>query len=1465
VTVEARDPPYGGASARPAARTHPFRRRRRQWVVTLAVALVVIMVLSGVPVVVDAASGAHPAQAATSAAAPAVVANASSPPSSHVTNAVVGPNPGMCSLGVRLYCSGADGANATPAAPAGTLAGKPSNWKNITPPSGKPNPSDRILPAMAYYPSGHETLLFGGDGPELNDFFEDTWGYSGGAWKLLINESDCTSASCPAARAGAMLAYDAQNQSMLLFGGYSILTLLVGPANGSSDSPYLTTENYETVYNDTWEFANNTWTNVTSKVGKGPSPRFSGVMTYDPSDNYDVLFGGEGASYNSLGDTWKFSEGLWTNLTSSLTTAPSSRAGASIAYAPNGWVLLFGGEDITGDGATAAIVQNPCDGGGGIAWWFYQGAWTVSAGYNNYCPPPEPANSTASEPTPAVTPVGYPPCGRVDGALGWSPKNQRFVLYGGYGPDIVSSGGCSTTNVYLNDSWTYDLPNGGGFLWNNATSPPGPPARAYMGYSSDYSSDYFEIFGGQLASGSYVNETWRFYEILYARLSGPTGYNTNPGALNLLGGDFFSLGYGGTGELDYQFTIKNVRNDNKLTYGQCDWFYNTTGTALPYDGSTVLDCEPVGKDYGIYHIELVVTDEGNTSHPTATANWTFEVVPPEQMRLYSEYAGDFYANVNFENTFTIYAEVANQSATSMTATIGGHSLTFVQGSQSRWWNATNVQMSGFSYGAELSVTAQFGSNWTQNLTDTLTIVDTPSWLLTLFKATGAHRQVTPAGAGPFNKSYTISEEYDWSLSNSSNFSIPVPLVGGSYGLIPSVNVTFNATSAGDLTVKGTLSLSTPTITIGPASLKISAFISMAGTFEVNFPGVQWVSAQATIGVTASLNASIPIYGFSLFGINVGFTLQLGISPSITLTMILAPLTAGGTAIIPGIDLEIQRFLASFTLSLSAAINFGIGIASVGLGVGLSIALAFTISPFGVTGGWVNGTIFVTAQFLWWSDSFNIVGPANIYSWSGPAGPASEVYVAPGYNNGTGTKWTVQVEYYKASDYDAKIWNPASSSGPAISDIYPWTEVSAAAAYNGADLFFTDANTSEPATYGLLVSAAHLDSATNKFTGLPAPWDTDDYELANPQATTLPDGEIYVVWSALPSSEASVNSPLNLTSIELQGAVFDPGTNSWGAIHTFSSGGFAESYQVDAVHNSGVLLELTASTPLLTKTSTERLVEYSLASGDVLANVSVSNLSEVVAVRGASDLAVVETIGGNYSLISLPTGGSVTVDDSPPAYAHVLSETFVQDSSTVLVILYRANFSSDLVLYNTSSSTTIGNLTLGTDVLQGEGIAAGGTVYVFVRSAHALTGWSDPGGTFSNFTSIPLSGVVSFGLVQAGSSIVVYAIAPTGGNSTEPIRELELTELGASLAAVPVPAGVKVVTGAIAPPDYALYLGVVAGLVVLLLAVVALVGRRRRAPRGPPKPFAPASPPPGVSGEPAASPPPSPPPSGPAPP
>ncbi len=1188
-------------------------------------------------------------------------------------------------------------------------------------------------------------------------------------------------------------------------------------------------------------------------------------MAFDPSDNYDVLFGGVTLAGDALGDTWQFSAGRWTNLTTLEKTSPEARSGAAMATSPDGHVLMFGGADASNGGTDYAIIENSCNNGtadlgfgsSAVGWWFFHGKWSPMGGYGDtnvgLCAPAGPATPAPQAPQPSAagptctSVCASPPCGRVNPSLGWSPKNARFVLYGGYGPtDEGLLLNCTGGPALLRDTWTYSLPSGGGFYWFNATGPSDPPARELAGYASDFTDDYFEVFGGLVASTP-RNTTWRFYEPLHAELTGPLSFDT--GGLQLSRLPFIAIGYGGSGNLDYHFAVQNSRNTNTLdSSGPCSWFYNASASALPFSGTVDIACVPAPKDYGIYRITVTVTDVGDSSNLPVTANWTYSVIPPEVMRFYSEYVTDFYSNVDFKNQFTIYAEVAGGAPTRISATLGGTPLKFTASSNPKYWNAT-IQMSSFHAGAILSATAQF-PGWTENGSFAPTIIDTPSWLLSLISDTGATQSIVTHGSGPWNKTYTIDERYSWSLSNATNFSIPVTLVGGSYGLIPSVNVMFSATSAGDLSITGSFSLNTPAITIGPASLKISASLSLTGTFDVVGSGVHWGSATAAITVTATLTASIPIYGFSIFGINVGFTLQLTISPSITLDMILAPLTPGGQSIISNVDVEIQKFLGSFQLALSAAINFGIGIASIGLGVGLSVAIQFVLNPFHLAAGWVNGSIFVTASFLFWSDSFNIVGPSTIYSWDPPAalGLRDDPYSGSGYNNGTGTQWVPQLEYYKASNYDSDLWSPSHSSGPAISDIYPYTEVSAAPAYNGAYLFYTDNDLNHPSPGGLTVSGAALNSTSNALTIVGGPSDPGFDALAVPQATTLPDGSVYVLWAALPNSESSVNSPLNLTSLDLQGAPYYPANGSWGPVRTYSSGGFAESYLVDATGGSTEVVELVSSTPLLQNAGPERLVGYDLATGAVASNVSVMGLSELISVRGASKVVLAKELNGNYSLLGLSSGTAVALGYSPPAQSESVSAAFAQGSPSTLVLLDREPLSSELVLYDTASQQTLATLDLGVDAFQAEAIASGTTYYVFVRSSAGIEGWTVTGGTFANLTTIPEAGVQTYGLVQAAGSIVVYSIAVTGGNSTDPIKSLLLFEIGAALPLVSTPPHPRTspTSTSASAPNWSLYLGIAAALGAVLLAVIAISTRRR-----PPKDS-------GSSAGPAMSPPPSPP-------
>ena len=222
-------------------------------------------------------------------------------------------------------------------------------------------PAPRVGEMMAYDPHDGYVLLFGGASTTSNAYYSDTWAYSDGVWSAI------NPAVSPPARADGAMTYDAADGYMVLFGG-----LAPGAALG-----------------DTWTYASGVWTNLTTlnnqTAQNAPAPRFFPAMTYDYGDGYVVLFGGENAT-KDLRDTWTYSGGAWVKLTPS--TAPSARLAAMVTYdSEDGYVLLFGGATSTSGGYLAHDDT----------WMFSGGGWTNLTSGTTASPPGTYAGALADD------------------------------------------------------------------------------------------------------------------------------------------------------------------------------------------------------------------------------------------------------------------------------------------------------------------------------------------------------------------------------------------------------------------------------------------------------------------------------------------------------------------------------------------------------------------------------------------------------------------------------------------------------------------------------------------------------------------------------------------------------------------------------------------------------------------------------------------------------------------------------------------------------------------------------------------------------------------------------------------------------------------------------------------------------------------------------------------------------------
>ncbi len=255
------------------------------------------------------------------------------------------------------------------------------------------SPPARVDGALAYDDHAGAFILFGGWQEPADEVYVrlgDTWVY------YLANDSwiHPTPAHSPEARSDAAIAYDPQEDILLLYGGF----------NGSV---YL---------GDTWQylFTAGDWAPISG--GSVPSRRADGRMVFDSQTGAFYLFGGNDYSgpnftFHHLDDTWKFTPAgmSWQQLFP--THSPGARDYAVFAADTSaGELLSLGG---FGDGTVLGEL------------------WAFNTSQRDW------RNLTA--------PGGPPP--RMAAIGGYSPAQNVFVVFSG--GDKVS---------IKNDTWAYRFP-----------------------------------------------------------------------------------------------------------------------------------------------------------------------------------------------------------------------------------------------------------------------------------------------------------------------------------------------------------------------------------------------------------------------------------------------------------------------------------------------------------------------------------------------------------------------------------------------------------------------------------------------------------------------------------------------------------------------------------------------------------------------------------------------------------------------------------------------------------------------------------------------------------------------------------------------------------------------------------------------------------------------------------------------
>jgi PKD repeat protein len=263
------------------------------------------------------------------------------------------------------------------------------------------------------------------------------------------NETGALIGSRPAGVEEASLTWDAADGYYLMFGG---CTLDACPSN------------------ETWVYSSGIWSNITADLTIAPSARYGAAMDFDYAADVVLLYGGCGAIC-PMNDTWTYSGGLWSNVTTSACAeyhCPTATFGSALTFDASfdDTSVLFGGcTDVICLGQTNQTAE------------YIEGYW--------YYPP-----------------IMSYPAARAYMSMVYDPLRSALVLFGG----IYSCGVFSWCDT--NDTWVYNE----SVRWEYYGSFTAPPSgRGYYQMTWDSQDQAVLLQGGYNETfGMTLNDTWEY-------------------------------------------------------------------------------------------------------------------------------------------------------------------------------------------------------------------------------------------------------------------------------------------------------------------------------------------------------------------------------------------------------------------------------------------------------------------------------------------------------------------------------------------------------------------------------------------------------------------------------------------------------------------------------------------------------------------------------------------------------------------------------------------------------------------------------------------------------------------------------------------------------------------------------------------------------------------------------------------
>jgi hypothetical protein len=295
-------------------------------------------------------------------------------------------------------------------------------------------------------------------------------------WKRV---SSAVTRDVPAARAMHALAYDANRDVMVVFGGFNgkdklndtwTLDAAADWSVGAAGVPQLPRLGHAMVFDpvlksivmfggDTAGAGLSNSTQTLDKAGwrllgtkRDPPARVFMAMAYDLKRETIVMSGGGVAFFST--DTWELASSgkAWAEVVSTASPVEFSQH-AMVFDSARDATVLFGSADIA-------------------ATWEYDGTkW-------------------------ALAPTANAPAARFGFAMTYDSVRKKTILFGGR---------ARVGSTLLNDTWEYD-----GSDWTKQTTPVAPPPLRNHAMAFDSKRGVTVLFGGETVRQTYTNETWEY-------------------------------------------------------------------------------------------------------------------------------------------------------------------------------------------------------------------------------------------------------------------------------------------------------------------------------------------------------------------------------------------------------------------------------------------------------------------------------------------------------------------------------------------------------------------------------------------------------------------------------------------------------------------------------------------------------------------------------------------------------------------------------------------------------------------------------------------------------------------------------------------------------------------------------------------------------------------------------------------